>query len=293
MPAKVRSVALLGVEVATVVVEVDVTSGLPSFTTVGLPDSAVRESRDRVRAAIKNAGFEFPLERITVNLAPADLRKEGPAFDLPMALGILHATGLVKLERLDRALVLGELSLDGRVRPVRGVLPAALHCRRHRYTPLVVPAGNAAEASVVERVDVIPVRTITEAIAVLRGDRAAVPPRVEAPRLDAHAADGVDFADVRGHAHAKRALEVAAAGGHNVMMIGPPGAGKTMLARRLAGILPPLSLEEAIEVSIVWSVCGLLARNSGLVTERPFRAPHHTASETGLIGGGGFPVPAK
>jgi len=294
MLAKLRSAALHGVEVVTVFVEVDVASGLPSFATVGLPDSAVRESRDRVRAAIRNAGFEFPLERITVNLAPADLRKEGPGFDLPMALGILHATGLAKLERLDRALVLGELSLDGRVQPVRGVLPVALHCRRHGFAPLVVPAENAAEAAVVERVNVIPVGTITDAIECLKGARGDAPPRLESARWRAAgAADGADFADVRGHAHAKRALEIAAAGGHNVFMIGPPGAGKTMLARRLASILPPLSIEEAIDVSVVWSVCGLLPRHSGLVTERPFRAPHHTASEAGLIGGGGPPHPGE
>jgi magnesium chelatase family protein len=294
MLARIRSAALHGIEVATVSVEVDVASGLPAFATVGLPDSAVRESRDRVRAAIRNAGFDFPADRITVNLAPADLRKEGAAFDLPMALGILQATGVVKGDHLDGGLVLGELSLDGRVRPVRGVLPVALHCRRHGYAPLVVPEANAAEASVVERVDVVPVATIADAVEFLKGERGVEPARPDGARwLGIHSGDGMDFTDVRGHAHAKRALEIAAAGGHNVIMIGPPGAGKTMLARRLASILPPLSLEEAIEVSVVWSVCGLLSRDSGLVTERPFRAPHHTASEAGIIGGGGVPRPGE
>jgi magnesium chelatase family protein len=294
MLARVRSATLVGIDAAPVSVEVDVASGLPSFTTVGLPDSTVRESRDRIRAAIRNAGFEFPADRITVSLAPADLRKEGAAFDLPMALGILCATGLVKPERLERAVVVGELSLDGCVRPVRGVLPVALHCRRRPHTLLIVPADNAAEASVVEGVDVIGVATIHHTVEYLNAERAIPPARVDAARwLASRPVDGVDFSDVRGHAHAKRGLEIAAAGGHNVIMIGPPGAGKTMLARRLATVLPPLSLEEAIEVSVVWSVCGLLPRDRGLVTERPFRAPHHTASESGLVGGGTLPHPGE
>ena len=294
MLARVRSATLTGIEVATVFVEVDVTAGLPSFTTVGLPDSTVRESRDRVRAAIRNAALEFPIDRITVNLAPADVRKEGAAFDLPMAVAILCATGLVKPGRLERALVVGELSLDGSVRPVRGVLPVALHARREGFAPLLVPAANAAEAGVVSGVEAIGIATLHDAVEYLNGERDIAPASGErAAGGFALDADGLDFADVRGHAHSKRGLEIAAAGAHNVLMIGPPGTGKTMLARRMASILPPLSLEEAIEASTVWSVAGLLPPEQGLLTARPFRSPHHTTSEAGLIGGGSVPHPGE
>ncbi|HET7342558.1 MAG TPA: YifB family Mg chelatase-like AAA ATPase [Methylomirabilota bacterium] len=291
MLAHVLSAALRGVEAALVRVEVDVAAGLPAFTTVGLPDSAVRESRERVRTAIRNAGFAFPNDRVTVNLSPADVRKEGAAFDLPIALGILAATGALRDGTLGPFAVVGELALDGQIQPVRGTLAVGLACWRHGVGTLLVPEGNCAEAAAVEGLRVLPAATLRDAVALLSGER--LPPAATASEPATLPADDADFADVKGQAHAKRALEIAGAGGHNVLLVGPPGAGKTMLARRLAAILPPLAREEMIEVSTIWSVAGLLPRPAGLMMARPFRAPHHTISVSGLIGGGSPPHPGE
>jgi len=291
MLARVYSACLTGIEAALVAVEVDVTHGLPSFTTVGLPDAAVRESRERVRAALKNGGFTFPVERIIVNLAPADLRKEGASFDLPIALGILAATGAVKAEAVGDLVVLGELGLDGSLRPVRGVLPTALVAVRDGKR-LLVPSANGAEAAVVDGLTVFGVESLSQVVAFLNRETVLDPVRsVEAAPCSSE--DPVDFAEVRGQAHAKRAMEIAAAGAHHVILIGPPGSGKTLLSRRLPTILPPLTRAEAIEASVIWSVTGLLPRGQGLLHERPFRAPHHTVSDAGLIGGGASPHPGE
>jgi len=289
--ARVFSAALVGVEAALVRVEIDIAPGLPKFVTVGQPDSAVRESHERVRTAIRNAGFTFPPDRITVNLAPADFRKEGPAFDLPIALAILAATGCVRDGRTPAIAVVGELALDGQIQPVRGVLAVALACRRRGIRKLLVPAANHAEASAIDGVTVLGAATLADAVMTLNGVSVPLPPgaRVEPAVVD----DDLDLADVRGQAHARRALEIAAAGAHNLIFLGPPGAGKTMLARRLAGILPPLGADETVEVSAIWSVAGLLDADAGLVRARPFRAPHHSISVAGLIGGGSAPHPGE
>ena len=297
MFSRLLSAVVTGIDAALVEVQCDVTNGLPAFQIVGLPEKEVTESRERIRSAIKNSGFSFPARRITANLAPADLRKEGVGFDLPIALGILIAAGEISPPSA-RYLIVGELSLDGAVRRVRGALPIALAAAGHDLDGLLVPVENATEAALVEGIPVYPVRTLREAAAFLAGNGTGRPFTIDRKllfeRQFSSVTATVDLREVKGQEQAKRALEIAAAGGHNLLMIGPPGAGKSLLARALPGILPPLSFEEALEVTRIYSIAGELDPETPLVTARPFRAPHHTISYAGMVGGGhGTPGPGE
>ncbi len=294
MYIRVLSSATMGIDAYIMEVELDMTSGQPGLTIVGLPDAAVKESRERVRSALVNCGYAYPPKRMTLNLAPADIPKEGTSLDLPMAVAVLAASGLTPPERLAETLILGELALDGTLRPIRGALPVAIAAKKHGLKSFLLPEKNAKEAAVVDGIDVYPARSLPDAVEILSGENHHKPCQIDVRSLfEESGRYEFDFSEVKGQEHVKRALEVAAAGGHNIIMVGPPGSGKTMLAKRLPSILPPMSFEEALETTKIHSIHGSLPSNTPLIATRPFRFPHHSVSDAGLIGGGRIPGPGE
>lgn len=294
MLAKVNSACVLGVDAYKVTVEVDIANGIPAFSIVGLPDTAIKESRDRIRSAIKNSGFDFPTKRITVNLAPADIKKEGAGFDLPIAVAILVATSVLQTEQFKEYIIYGELSLNGEVKPIKGALPIALGFSKSSTNKILLPFDNMQEAGIVDETDIYPIHNLKEVVDFLNGQIELKPQKLNVAKIfKRNSKYRIDFSDVKGQEHVKRGLEIAAAGSHNCLLIGPPGSGKSMLAKRLVTILSDMSIEESLETSKIHSVAGLLSPKKYLIATRPFRSPHHTSSDCALTGGGTLPNPGE